>query len=292
MRIRSAKFIFNLKFMDKEIIAKYYDYTVPFYKLFYHRGANALHYGFWDESVTNHQEALLNVNKFLAKTANIKADDVVLDAGCGIGGSSIWLAKNYGAKVVGITISDKQLEKAKNLSLKNNVGLITNFYKRDFLNSDFENESFSVVWAIESVCHAEDKKDFIKEAYRILRNGGRLVVDDGFLLRQPKDNLEEKHYFEFLEGMALPNLALESEFKKSLEEVGFKNIKIYDKANETLPSAKKLYSMCRIGYPFSWLTEKLHLTPSLITKNNLAGIAQYKIIKSGLAAHRVFYAEK
>ncbi len=278
--------------MDKEVIQKYYDYTVPFYKLFYHGNTNAVHYGFWESSVKNHQEALLNVNKFLAETVGIKSDDAILDAGCGIGGSAIWLAKNYNVKVVGITISEKQLEEAKNLSLENNVDLATNFYKRDFLKSGFDNESFSVVWAIESVCHADDKKDFLKEAYRLLKNGGRLVVDDGFLLRQPKDKLEEKYYSEFLEGMALPNLALGTEFKKSLEEVGFKNIKIYDKVNETLPSAKKLYKMCLIAYPISWLTGKLHITPSLLTKNNLAGIAQYKIIKSGLAAHSVFYAEK
>jgi len=278
--------------MDKEVITKYYDYTVPFYKFFYHGDSNALHYGFWDDNTKNHQEALLNVNKFLAETVGMKSDDVVLDAGCGVGGSAIWLAKSYGTKIIGITISDKQLNKAKNLSLKNKLDSIINFYKRDFLNSGFDNESFSVVWAIESVCHAEDKKDFLKEAYRLLKNGGRLVIDDGFLLRQPKDKNEEKDYNASLEGMALSNLALESEFKKSLEEVGFKNIKIYDKAKETLPSAKKLYSMCLIAYPISRLLEKLHLTPSLLTKNNLAGIAQYKIIRSGLAAHRVFYAEK
>ena len=84
----------------------------------------------------------------------------------------------------------------------------------------------------------------------------------------------------------------ESEFKKSLEEVGFKNIKIYDKVNETLPSAKKIYKMSIFSYPVSWALEKLRITPSLLTKNNLAGITQYRIIKNGIMGHRVFYAEK
>ncbi len=278
--------------MDKETIREYYDYTLPFYKFFYHKDSNAVHYGFWGGNVRNHREALLNVNKFLAETVNVKSDDVVLDAGCGVGGSAIWLAKNYNTHVVGITISEKQLKEAKNLSLKNGVDLVTNFYKRDFLNSGFDNESFSVIWAIESVCHAEDKKDFLKEAYRLLKNGGRLIVDDGFLLRHAKDEREEKDLNAFLEGMALSNLAYEYEFKKSLEEVGFKNIKIYDKAKETLPSAKKIYKMSIFSYPVSWVTKKLHLTPSLLTKNNLAGITQYRIIKNGIMGHRVFYAEK
>lgn len=278
--------------MDKEIIAEYYDYTLPFYRFFYHKDSNAVHYGFWDERVKNHQEALLNVNKFLAETVNVKSGDVILDAGCGIGGSTIWLAKNYGAKVIGITISDKQLEEAKNLSRKNEVDLATNFYKKDFLNSGFDNESFTVVWAIESVCHADYKKDFLKEAYRLLKNGGRLVVDDGFLLRQPMNKREKKDLNAFLEGWALPNLAYEPEFKKSLEDVGFKNIKIYDKVKETLPSAKKIYKMSFFTYPVLCVTEKLGFTPSLLTKNNLAGIIQYRIIKKGIMGHRVFYAEK
>jgi hypothetical protein len=42
----------------------------------------------------------------------------------------------------------------------------------------------------------------------------------------------------------------------------------------------------------SIISEKLKLTPSLLTKNNLAGITQYRIIKNGIMGHRVFYAEK
>jgi len=251
-----------------------------------------IHYGFWDKNITNHQEALLNVNKFLAKIADIKTGDIILDAGCGIGGSAIWLAKNYNVQVIGITISSRQVKEAQRLSQMSKVEKNTNFYEKDYLNSGFKDKSFNVVWAVESVCHAKDKKDFLREAYRILKSGGCLVVDDGFLLRNAKNEKEKKDFSAFLEGMALPNLASESEFKESLEEIGFKNIKIYDKTIETLPSAKKIRRMSIFSYPVAKITEKLHLTPHLLTLNNLAGITQYTTIKSGLAGHRVFYAEK
>jgi tocopherol O-methyltransferase len=278
--------------MSTDTITKYYDYTLPFYRFFYHGKSNAVHYGFWRENIKNHQEALLNVNKFLADTVNIKSNDTVLDAGCGIGGSAIWLAQNYNVRVDGITISEKQLEEAKNLTTKYKVDHVVNFYQRDFLNTKFNDSSYSVVWAIESVCHAEDKRNFIKEAYRLLKSGGRLIVDDGFLLRSPENKHEQNDLNAFLEGMALSNLSFETDFKKSLEDVGFKNIKIYDKVNDTLPSAKKIYKMSIFSYPLSIILEKLKLTPPLLTKNNLAGITQYRIIKNGIMGHRVFYAEK
>ncbi|QQG52516.1 MAG: methyltransferase domain-containing protein [Candidatus Falkowbacteria bacterium] len=278
--------------MDKETIIKYYNYTLPFYKFFYHKNSNAVHYGFFDKNTKNHQAALLNVNQCLADISRIKSGDVILDAGCGIGGSSIWLAKNYPVKVIGISISGKQINEANRLSVKEKISDRAFFYERDFLNSGFSDESFDIVWAIESVCHADDKKDFLKEAYRLLKPGGRLVIDDGFLLRKVGDKKEQKDYDAFLKGMALPNLASEQQFKKDLENLRFQNIKIYDKTKETWPSAKKIYRMSIFSYPFSVLTERLQLTPHLLTLNNLAGITQYRIIKNGLAGHRVFYAEK
>jgi cyclopropane fatty-acyl-phospholipid synthase-like methyltransferase len=277
---------------DKKTITEYYDYTLPFYKIFWHGSANGIHYGFWDQETKNHKEALLNTNKFLAAKANISKNDVVLDAGCGIGGSAIWIAKNIKAKVTGITISQKQVEEAGKIAKKNGLAELATFYKRDFLNTGFENGSFTVVWAIESVCHAENKKEFLKEAYRLLKPGGRLIIDDGFLLRDIQNPKEAQDLKNFLEGLAVPNLSHENDFHKYLEETGFKNIKAWNKVMEATPSARKIRNMSVFSYPLSMATEKLGITSGILTKNNLAGLAQYKIIKSGLMGHLVFYAEK
>ena len=163
--------------MDNDYIAKYYDETLPYYKYLWSKEANALHYGFWDKETRNVQEALLNENKFLAEAADIKVTDKVLDAGCGIGGSSIWIAKNIGADVVGITLSEKQLGEAKKLAAENNLNskVKLDFRLGDYLKIGFSDNAFDVIWAIESVCHTEDKADFLKEAYRILIPRGRLV---------------------------------------------------------------------------------------------------------------------
>ncbi|MEK7118311.1 MAG: class I SAM-dependent methyltransferase [Patescibacteria group bacterium] len=86
-------------------IEDYYDYTLNFYKLFWHGDTRAVHYGIWDEQTKNLRDALFDMNKFLAEKANIRRGEKVLDAGCGVGGSAFWLVENLGAQVVGITIS-------------------------------------------------------------------------------------------------------------------------------------------------------------------------------------------
>lgn len=280
--------------MDNQTIRDYYDYTLPFYKWFWHGDSEsyALHYGFWEKGTKNLKEALLNTNKFIADKVNLTSNDTVLDAGCGIGGSSIWIAINYKAKVVGITLSDKQVKKAKQLAEANNVNDLVQFYARDYLNTKFEDNSFDVIWAIESGCHATKKIDFLKEASRLLRKGGRLIVADGFLLRNVKNKGEQKIIDDFTTGFALPNIATVRDFENDMKRVGFKDVTFWNKTKEIGPSSKRMYRLCSFSYPFAVVLEKLKLTSKILTLNNRAGVVQYKGVQIGLGGYGVFYGEK
>lgn len=277
--------------INQEIV-KYYDYTLPYYQIFWHRDANAIHYGLWDEKTKNLKESLINTNKFLAEKVCLKSNDYILDAGCGIGGSAIWIAKNIGAKVVGITTSKRQVEKAKILAEKFGVDRLVNFYEKDYINSGFQNAIFDVVWAIESVCYTQNKLDFLKEAYRILKPTGRIIIADGFLNRPVKNEIEKAKIKSFLEGLIVPNLETSLYFKELMEKVGFKNIVVWDKTREILPSAKRIYKMSCISYPISKITEKLGITSKILTKNNKAGIDQLYLFENRIITYQVFYGEK
>lgn len=278
--------------INQSSTARYYDYTLPFYNLFWHKNSYALHYGLWKKGTKNLQEALLNTNRYLAKKANIKKQDKVLDAGCGIGGSSIWLAQHIGCDIIGITVSDKQLAKARQLAQKYSVDSKVQFLNRDFCNTEFKKESFDVVWAIESVCHANDKNDFLKETYRILKKNGRLILADGFQKRESANEKEDKLVHDLCTGLALPNIEKFYDFERKLKTIGCQYIEGEDKSDEARPSSEKLFRMCRVGYPISKITGFLGLTPKLLTLNNLAGIRQYEGGNSGLLCYGVFYAKK
>ncbi|MDP3793010.1 MAG: methyltransferase domain-containing protein [bacterium] len=277
--------------MDNNHVAKYYDEALPYYKHLWSRKAHGIHYGFWDKETKSVEEAILNENKFLAEVAGIQQTDKVLDAGCGVGGSAIWIAENIGAGVVGITLSKKQLKEAKVLAVQHKVDSRVEFKIGDYLDTGLSDNTFDVVWAIESLCYAENKIDFLKEAYRVIKPGGRLVVADGFLNREVLKT-EEKLYDDFLIGFVLSNLAKVSDFKQDMEKVGFKEINVWDKTINIMRSLRILYLRVLVGYPFLKLANFFGLVPDIVVKNGPTGIAQYKLFNSGLMKYEVFLGKK
>jgi MPBQ/MSBQ methyltransferase len=105
----------------------------------------------------------------------LPAGATLLDVGCGIGGSSRILARDYGFAVTGITISPKQVARAKELTPPD---VNARFLVDDAMALSFPDESFDVVWSIEAGPHMPDKAVFARELLRVLKPGGVLVVAD------------------------------------------------------------------------------------------------------------------
>ncbi|MEG4807005.1 methyltransferase domain-containing protein [Microcoleus sp. F8-D3] len=106
---------------------------------------------------------------------HLPAGTTVLDVGCGIGGSSRILAREYGFDVTGITISPQQVRRAQELTPPE---VNAKFQVDDALALSFPDASFDVVWSIEAGPHMPDKAQFAKELLRVLKPGGILVVAD------------------------------------------------------------------------------------------------------------------
>ena len=99
----------------------------------------------------------------------------VLDVGCGIGGSSRILARDYGCEVTGVSISPSQIRRAGELTPRN---LPVRFQIDDAMSLSFPDASFDVVWSVEAGPHMPDKAVFARELMRVLKPGGVLVVAD------------------------------------------------------------------------------------------------------------------
>ncbi len=275
-------------------VARYYDYTLPFYKLFWHGATHALHYGIWDTTTKTHAEALINSNRTLAQRARITNADTVLDAGCGVGGSSLWLAKHTGAHVTGITVSSRQCEKAQELAMREGLASKTHFLVRDYLDTKFPSESFTVVWGLESLCYAHDRVDALAtELYRVLKPGGRLVVADGFLGKSGNLSEHERRLVRIFEdGFVLPPMTTPEAFSVALGRAGFKNIEVTDVTAYILPTARRMWRLCFWTYPLAVLLAYLRFVPELLRKNHRTAIVQRELFEKRSLVYCVLYAEK
>ncbi len=252
----------------------------------------ALHYGYWDETTKSHHQALINKNQVLYDLAGISVADHVLDAGCGIGGSSIWMAKQHGNQMTAITISKQQTEHAAQHAKRQGVADKTDFQVADFCATPFADESFDVIWGLESVCHALNKGDFLKEAFRLLRPGGRIVVCDGFITRREFNDDEWEDIVSCLNGWAVPNLCSQDEFKQLLADNQFSHISYTDITAETLPSADYMYKVATRLKPVQLLTQWLGLRSKAQTANFKVGIAQHRLFTDKLVEYGIFTATK
>jgi tocopherol O-methyltransferase len=104
---------------------------------------------------------------------NISVQDF-LDVGCGIGGSSLYLAQKFNAKATGITLSPVQAQRATERAQA--AGVDASFRVADALHMPFTANTFNLVWSLESGEHMADKQQFLAECYRVLKPGGTLIV--------------------------------------------------------------------------------------------------------------------
>lgn len=277
----------------KSDAAKHYDDCYHDYLFAWCNRENlALHYGYWDDQTRSHHQALLNKNHILYEMANIASSHHVLDAGCGIGGSSIWMAKQHGNQVTAITISKQQAQHAYRHAKRLGVSKKITFAVADFCATTYDDESFDVIWGLESVCHALNKNDFLTEAYRLLRPGGRIVICDGFILRREFTTDEWNNMVTCLNGWAVPNLCSGTEFTQLLAQNKFQNILFKDITAETLPSAEYMYKVAKRLKPVQIFSQWLGLRSKAQTANFKVGMAQLRLFKDELVEYGIFTALK
>jgi tocopherol O-methyltransferase len=137
-----------------------------------------MHHGYYiPEDRTDHKQAQIDLIDQVLNWAGA-SDSVqnMVDVGCGIGGSSRHIARKLGCRAQGITLSPYQANRANELAKEQGLDGQTTFQVADALAMPFEDNTFDLVWSLESGEHMPDKVKFIDELFRVATPSGRIII--------------------------------------------------------------------------------------------------------------------
>jgi ubiquinone/menaquinone biosynthesis C-methylase UbiE len=194
--------------------------------------------------------------------------------------------------VEGITLSKQQVhfatEKARQLGLSQKI----NFSTRNYLHTKFPDNYFDVVWAMESVCHASDKKNFLEEAFRVLKKGGRLVVADFFSNAEEYNKDPESWLQKWARTWAVPSFECLDAFTANALNAGFENVYSQNIDSHILPTAKRLYYCFIPGVICDNFLRIFGKRTALNKANVRSTLYQYRSLKAGMWSYHFFKATK
>jgi ubiquinone/menaquinone biosynthesis C-methylase UbiE len=245
-----------------------------------------LNLGYWRdvETIDDASEALALL---VAKRGGMGPGDTVLDCGYGFGDQDIlWAGNMKPEKIIGLNITTSQVERARmNVA---DAGLERSIDLREGSATEMpiENESIDLVVSVESAFHYRTREDFFKEAFRVLRRGGRLVTADilpttnsanpfirieqwlSWNLVAGKFNIPEENYY------LIPS------YSNKLSNAGFVNIDIQSIRDDVYVPLHEYLSRNRT------FLDKMHPLAKMLAQLTLNRSAES--VYAGLAASRTY----
>ena len=199
----------------KASIRDHYDRLSPLYRDLW--GIH-IHHGYWIDGTETKERAQEQLIDLLANKIGMRRGMRMLDIGCGIGGTAIYLAGQFEVRVIGITISPVQAAMAAQLMVSNGVDGCS------FCAMDAEamaiRDQFDVVWSVEALSHMSNRDRVLEQAVALLKPGGKVGIIDWF---KPSGltRTDQHAYLDALEdGMLVHGLETMPAYSSRLEAQG------------------------------------------------------------------------
>ena len=216
-----------------EKIAQFYDNSSDLWEQIW---GEHMHHGYYGRSGNyklNRRQAQIDLIEELLIWANINTVSNLVDVGCGIGGSTLYLSQKFKAKARGLTLSPVQAHRATERAHESKLEEQVQFQVADALNMPFPDNEFDLVWSLESGEHMPDKQKFFQECYRVLKPGGTFLCatwchrSTNSLAGELTED-EKQHLTEIYRVYCLPYVISLPDYEIIARDCGFNHIKVDD----------------------------------------------------------------
>jgi len=208
--------VISTPLVRKAAIRRHYDLATVFYRLLW---GPHIHHGLWDADELP-AVATRRLIDLLAREARVGPGTRLLDVGCGMGGSAVYLARHLGCDSTGLTLSPVQRAWAATAARWHGVGRRVRVLCRDAEAARFRAGTFDVVWSVECTEHLFDKPAFFQKAARWLRPGGRVAICAWLAGDEPHSPAAVRLVRDVCDGFLCPSLGTAREYTDWLEDAG------------------------------------------------------------------------
>jgi tocopherol O-methyltransferase len=249
-----------------------------------------MHHGFYGADGTvkkERRQAQIDLIEELLSWAGVRQATDILDVGCGIGGSSLYLAEKFNAAATGITLSPVQANRATERAAA--AGINARFQVADALAMPFADGSFDLVWTLESGEHMPDKRQFLQECCRVLKPGGTLLMATWCNRpteppNQPLTADEQKHLQDIYRVYCLPYVVSLPEYEAIAHSLPLQSIRTADWSTAVAPfwdvvidsavTPSAIFGLLRSG----WTTIQAALSLGLMQRGYQRGLVRFGLL--------------
>ncbi|WSP95896.1 methyltransferase domain-containing protein [Streptomyces sp. NBC_01233] len=193
------------------------------------RWGGNLHNGYWHDDADDAlpQVATERLTDLMIDLLKPQPGQNVLDIGCGIGMPALRLLRAHPVRLVGITISESQVEQARVGATEAGLSDRATFEYADAMRMPFPDDSFDAAWALESLFHVPDREQVLSETARVLRPNSRLAIAD-FVLRTPISEAGMKAVDRICETFGVHSFSSLDDYLAQLSSHGFTDLDVLD----------------------------------------------------------------
>ncbi|QLE58353.1 methyltransferase domain-containing protein [Nostoc sp. TCL26-01] len=249
-----------------------------------------MHHGYYGADGTvqkNRRQAQIDLIEELLTWAGVQTAENILDVGCGIGGSSLYLAEKFHGQATGITLSPVQAARATERAKEANLSARSQFLVANAQAMPFADNSFDLVWSLESGEHMPDKTKFMQECYRVLKPGGTFIMVTW--CHRPTDESpltadEQKHLADIYRVYCLPYVISLPEYTAIARQLPLNNIRTADWSTAVAPfwnvvidsaiTPQAIFGLLRAG----WTTIQGALSLGLMSRGYQRGLIRFGLV--------------